>query len=344
MASTVQLLAGDVGGTNTRLTCGRMVGNTWQPIAEKTYPSIGFSSLTEVVVLFLAEHDISTMTDAACFAVAGPVENGIAAVTNLPWVVTEQELEESLTIRQVMLLNDLVAAAYGISNVQEKDILTLQSGEFDDKQLPNSDAVVIAAGTGFGAAHLVHLGNRYHAYSSEAGHVGFAPGNSQQNKLLAWLQEKHNHVSQEMLLSGKGLTTIYQFLHEVAGLPESIDIHTATQVKDPAQVISDHALRGDDLLCQKTLEMFIDIYGAVAGDMVLQYYPVGTLYITGGIAPKIRDKLSCSHFINAYRNKGLMSTNMKKITIKLLLKEKVGLYGALYYIANKFNDAVIMPA
>jgi len=104
MAATVQLLAGDVGGTNTRLTCGRMVDNTWQPIAEKTYPSIEFNSLTRVVELFLAEHEINTMIDAACFAVAGPVENGVALVTNLPWVVTEQELEESLAIGQVILL------------------------------------------------------------------------------------------------------------------------------------------------------------------------------------------------------------------------------------------------
>ena len=143
------------------------------------------------------------------------------------------------------------------------------------------------------------------------------------------MQQQYGHVSLEMLLSGKGLINIYNFFHTVKGMRESIDVKVAMKENDAAHVITDRALTDKDELCQETLQCFIEIYGAAAGNIALHYYPVGELYIAGGIAAKVREKILSPVFIQAFINKGLMMKKMKNITIKLITEEKVGLYGAL---------------
>ena len=324
----MQILAGDIGGTNTRLAFAKINESDRHFLAEKSYPSADYNGLIQIINVFLSENNIRTPVDAACFAVAGPVKSGVASVTNLPWVISEQQLCDTLQTRCVTLINDFVAVSHGISELEDSDLLVLQQGLTKNRPL-NPDAAVIGAGTGLGVSHLVWLNDHYQPYASETGHTGFAPENHQQCELLTWLQKKHSHVSLEMLLSGKGLVTIYQFLHEVIGLSESVVVNEAMQKADPAQVISEHALSDGDELCQKTLECFIDIYGAAAGNVALNYYPIGELYIAGGIAPKIKDRMLNRRFIDAFVNKGAMSSNMEKLTIKLIVQDKVGLYGAL---------------
>lgn len=325
----MHILAGDIGGTNSRLIFAGISDGVRQVVAEKSYTSANFDGLIEVIDHFLSDHKIATDIDAACFAIAGPVESGVAAVTNLPWVISEQQLAEVLSTPRIRLLNDLAAAAYGVAELYPDDMLLLQQGSSSEQEPKHADAVVVAAGTGLGAAHRVWLEDHYRVFSSEVGHTGFAPETIQQTGLLAWLQKKNSHVSLEDILSGRGLATIYRFLEETSPLVESVEVNNAMLESDPAQVITQQALAGKDELCVSTLEMFVDIYGAAAGDIVLQHYPVTELYIAGGIAPKIKDKILERRFLDAFTDKGLMSSNMKKLTVKLVMQEKVGLLGAL---------------
>lgn len=325
----MQILAGDIGGTNTRLICVEVSDTGQYVLAEKSYLSAGYSNLDQIIDVFLSEHNISNTIEAACFAVAGPVVSGVARVTNLPWIISQKELVNYLQTPKVKLINDFVAVTYGITELQDTDMLVLQQGLVSNETSAHPDAAVIGAGTGFGASHRVWLNDRYQVFSSEAGHAGFAPENAEQSELLTWMQKKLSHVSLEIILSGNGLNTIYDFLHDAVGLPESLHVKQAMQKTDPARAITEHALLENDALCQKALDVFIDIYGAAAGNVALHYYPVTELYIAGGIAPKIKDKMLGQRFIDAFVNKGLMSSNMEKITVKLITQERVGLYGAL---------------
>lgn len=325
----MQILAGDIGGTNTRLIWSGRDDTGKRITIERTYPSANYVSLIQVIEVFLSELSITHAIDAACFAIAGPVELGTAVVTNLPWKVSEKELSSMLSASGVKLINDFVAVAHGISDLQNTDMLVLQEGITSDNVSGHLNAAVIGAGTGFGASHRVWMDNQYQVFSSEVGHTSFAPENAEQSRLLAWLQKRHSHVSLEMLLSGNGLVTIHHFLHEVMGLHDSLIITDTMENIDPAQIIAEQALSGNDIVCEKALDIFIEIYGAAASNVALHYYPVQELYIAGGIAPKIKDKMSGSLFINAFLNKGPMSENMKKITIKLINQDRVGLYGAL---------------
>lgn len=325
----MNILAGDIGGTNTRLISIDVSGNKTQLIAEKNYLSLEYSGLIQVIQHFLSEHHITSSANTACFAVAGPVKSGVAAVTNLPWVISEQELSESFNIPHVKLVNDFIAVTYGLSQLNAADFLVLQKPNAKDEKPRNPSAAIIGAGTGLGVSHRVWLNDQYHAFSSEAGHVGFAPENEQQCALLSWMQNQHGHVSLESLLSGKGLPIIYSFLRDIAGIQESKEILNAMKKGDPAQVITESAISGVDDLCKETLEHFIDIYGSAAGNVALHYYPVDEVYIAGGIANKIKPLMINQRFTSAFSNKGAMTTNLKGISLKLITQEKVGLYGAI---------------
>ena len=321
------VLAGDIGGTNTRLLCAEIDRSKQQVISESSYPSAEYDDLEEVIRQFLSEYKLTLPIEAACIAVAGPVKSGVASVTNLPWEISENKISNLFNIPRVKLVNDFVAVVNGINELDEAALLILNQGQAGNQLYP--DAAVIGAGTGLGVAHRVWIEDHYQAFSSEAGHAGFAPANQQQTKLLAWLQQQYKHISLEMLLSGRGLPLIYQFFHEVEGIPVSRSVVSEMQNNDPAQVITENALSGKDELSDKTLSCFVEIYGAAAGDVALHYYPVSEVYIAGGIAPKIKDELLSRGFLGAFTNKGPMTANMGKVAIKLILEEKVGLYGAL---------------
>jgi glucokinase len=325
----MKVLAGDIGGTNTRLVYADRDDSNWHIQVEKNYPSAEHSGLVEIINIFLSENDIKIPVNAACFAVAGPVKSGTSKITNLPWLINEKQLGYELNIPNLELINDFTAVAYGIAKLDVEDTLTLQTGIVNNSDKKNPDAVIIGAGTGLGVSHRVWFDGQYHILPSEAGHTGFSPENEQQCQLLSWLQKQHKHVSLEMLLSGNGLYTIYRFLRDESNISESAVVNEALYKADPAQIITEYALSGNDELCEKTLDCFIDIYGAAAGNVALHYYPVDELYIAGGIAPKIKEKMLSQGFLEAFQNKGLMSSNMKKITIKLILEDRVGLYGAL---------------
>ncbi len=334
---SMRIIAGDIGGTNSRLVLAEYTATGRLVLAEKHYLSAEYDDFVEVLIQFLNEHDIRPLVDAACFAIAGPVESAVVSLTNLPWKIRREQLCDILETPEVSLINDFVAVAHGISTLDSSDFLVLQQGLAAENNPVTADAAVVGAGTGLGVAHLVWQKDHYKPYSSEAGHVGFAPENALQTELLASLQRTHEHVSLEWVLSGKGLVTIYHFLHEVTGLPESPDIREAMHGSDPAQVISEYALIQNDDLCLRTLEMFIDIYGAAAGNAALHYYPIAELYIAGGIAAKIKSRMADGRFTAAFNNKGAMSSVLQKITIKLITQEKVGLYGALSYAWQSYR-------
>ncbi|MEA1888939.1 MAG: glucokinase [Pseudomonadota bacterium] len=337
----MQVIAGDIGGTNTRLVLAEVNGNDRLIQFEKSYTGEQFSDFVELLETFLSEYKFSLSVKAACFAVAGPVKSGVVSVTNNPWVISEVKLRRVLGTPNVVLINDFSAVGYGVPLLEHANFVTLQQGHADENKSEHQNAAVIGAGTGLGVSQLICREGRCMPHSSEAGHVGFAPENRQQRELLAWLQQQNSHVSIEMLLSGTGLLRIYNFLHELAGISESSTVIAAMRDIDPAQVITEHALLEDDELCMKTLDLFLDIYGSAAGNVALHYYPIGDLYIAGGIAAKISSKMADGRFIDAFLNKGKISSILKNITVKVITQEKVGLYGALSYAWTRHDTSTI---
>ena len=205
MNQQVRVLAGDIGGTKTRLAVFDVTGTRLQTVAEETYPSRDYRSFAEIVQLFLDSHRCGC--ESACFGVAGPVRNGVATTTNLPWQLVASDLGEELGIAQVALLNDLEANAWGIQALDAGDFHVLQEGDRD----PAGNAAVIAAGTGLGEAGMYSDGRRLRPFGTEGGHADFSPASELEYALLCFLLRQFAHVSWERVLSGPGLINIHAF-------------------------------------------------------------------------------------------------------------------------------------
>ncbi len=322
------ILAGDIGGTKTVLACYRIVSGNLEQINEETYKSEEFSDVEEILRHFLAaEHPEPIAT--LCLGVAGPIDNGRCKVTNLPWVLDERKLANAFGIKKVRLLNDLEAAAYGMRALSSDETITLHGGT--EKK---GNIAVIAAGTGLGEAALHWDGKDYQALSSEGGHCDFAPQDDQQIALLSYLQKKFDHVSYERILSGHGLLNIYQFLRESGFAEEPLWLHTTLQSGDPSAKITEIGLERGHVLCSETLELFATIYGAEAGNLALKVMATGGVYLGGGIAPRIIEKLKDGSFMRGFSNKGRYADFMRQIPIKVALNNRASLIGAAHYAAR----------
>jgi glucokinase len=319
------ILAGDVGGTKVHLGLYDFTEGKLKCSRDKQYPAKDYSGLEEIVKEFLGADTVS----AACFGVPGPVRNGRLRLTNLPWTLDSRELAAGLGIDHVFLINDLEANGYGIAELSADQIVTLSEG--DSGQTGNR--ALIAAGTGLGEALLIWNGHIHVPNPSEGGHSDYAPRNEDEIDLLRFLKQKYNgRISFERVISGMGLTNIYEFLREVRGMEEPAWLaERIAAVPDPNAVITELALAAKSEICEKTLDMFVSAYGAEAGNLALKVLSVGGLYIGGGIAPRILEKLKDGTFIKAFTDKGRLSQLLINMPVRVILESKAALLGAAAY-------------
>lgn len=322
------LLAGDIGGTKTALAIFTLEAGPRQPQLEKTFPSAAYPDLETIVQTYLAEIDLTI--GRAAFGVAGPVVNGSVNATNLPWRMSETSLATALGVPAVHLLNDLAAIATAIPILDATDLHTLNRGE----PSATGPIAVVAPGTGLGEAYLVHDGETYHAYPSEGGHANFAPCNQQQDELLAYMRGHFTHISWERVCSGIGIPHIYNFFKTSGRAAEPPWLSEAlAATKDITPIIINTALdRSKDApICTATLETFVSILGAEAGNMALKLLATGGVYLGGGIPPRILDALHSEHFTQAFREKGRFAEMMDRIPIHVILNPKSALFGAAHH-------------
>jgi len=317
----VLILAGDIGGTKTRLGLFRLTEAGSRLLTSNTFASKAYGGLESIIDEFLQGGE---QISAASFGVAGPVVNGIAVATNLPWKISESSLGRFLNSKKIHLMNDLVANAYGIEIMTGNDFTVLNAG----RRTVGSRAL-LSAGTGLGAAVLFWNGKRYVPSPSEGGHVEFGPKNGLEVDLLRHLLERFGHVSYERVLSGAGLFNIYQFLRDSGRFGSEPGWLSARLVtEDPAAVIAESARSKKSRLCAEALDLFASIYGAAAGNLALQVMTTGGVYIGGGIAPKIIWKLKDGTFMKAFKAKGRLSRIVERIPVRVIMNDRAALLGA----------------
>ncbi|MBD2180702.1 glucokinase [Planktothrix sp. FACHB-1355] len=336
------LLAGDIGGTKTLLRLVELPAEgSMYSLDEATYDSPHYPDLVPIVQKFLgaaAEHlGYTPLPQKACFAIAGPVVNNTAKLTNLTWALDAKRLEKELGIGSIVLINDFAAVGYGVLGLTESDLHTLQ----DRQPQPDAPIAVIGAGTGLGQGFLVPQGNTYEVFGSEGGHADFAPRSELEFDLLKYLRDKHDidRISVERVVSGQGIVAIYQFLRDRNYCHESPEIQEIVRswkqqtgriekTVDPAAAISKAALAKSDRLSEQTMQMFVEAYGAEAGNLALKLLPYGGVYIAGGIAAKNLPLMQEGSFIHAFTNKGRMRPLLEKMPVHIVLNQQVGLIGA----------------
>ncbi len=325
----MQILAGDIGGTNTRLTLYHALSHDrLEPLREATYPSPAFAGLEAILSQFL-EGQAPDRIERACFGIAGPVIDQACDATNLPWQVSAQAIKQQFNFDATWLLNDLEANAWGIEALSDKDLFLLNPG----KTRTGGNRSIISAGTGLGEAGIYWDGSHYRPFPSEGGHADFSPTNLLEYELMEWLAERYGHVSWERVVSGPGLENIYQFLigyHQTA-IPNWLQAEIGQQGVAPA--ISAAALSSRDPVCIESLDLFIEFYAREAGNHALKIMSSGGVYLGGGIAPRISPRLKEGTFLQAFFRKGRMQPLMEAMPVNVILNDKAALMGAARFAA-----------
>lgn len=320
------ILAGDIGGTKCNLALYEIHGKSHRKIIQQRYESREFPTFDEMISKFLSDTRAKTKDadshaiEAAGFGVAGPVIDHRVKATNLPWIVDASALSAQLGTRHVVLLNDLEATAHSLALMSPSELSSLNAGT----PSPQSTQALLAAGTGLGEATLFWDGKQHVVASSEGGHVDFAPRTEQEIELLRYMKKRNEFVSVELILSGRGFRTIHTFLDASVQHPSFEDPEA-----DAAPEITQLALEGQCPVCVQTLDLWVSMYGAEAGNLALKVLARGGVWVAGGIAVKIRKKMEDGTFFRAFCEKEKFAALLAQIPILMVLNEEAPLIGAM---------------
>jgi glucokinase len=316
------ILAGDIGGTHSRLAFFDVSSGAFRLVSASVFPSRDYRGLDEIVAQFLKASHLHP--DAACFGIAGPVRNGRVEASNLPWIVESKQLASEFNLDRTVLINDLEASAWGIATLEAKDLVPLSPG----KAKAGENQGVIAAGTGLGEAGMYWDGSDYRILACEGGHADFAPRTELEMELLRYLTARYGHVSYERVLSGPGLVNVFHFLRDTGRGTEPPWLSEEMRSGDPAAAISRAAIEGGCGVCEQALDLFVSVYGAEAGNLALKLMATGGVYVGGGIAPQILPKLSEPRFLESFRSKGRMQALLESIPVSVITNDTIALRGA----------------
>jgi glucokinase len=328
------LIAGDIGGTKTDLGIYSEESGPHAPLAQAQFHSADFPSLQAMVAVYLAQVKMSV--DAGSFDIAGPVIDGHAKATNLPWMMDEVSLARDLRLRSVHLMNDLAAVARAVPVLRPVDLLTVNRGQ----AVPGGAIAVIAPGTGLGESFLTWDGERYVAHESEGGHSDFAPTDELQVRLLAFLRGRFDHVGVERVCSGIGVPNVYEFLRDAEKVPERPDVaRRIDSALDRTKAIID---AGNDPeapseLCRSTVDLVADILAGEGGNLALKVLATGGLYIAGGVALHLLDALEKPRFVQIFARKGRFKELMERIPIHIITT-RAALLGAATFGLDRLKE------
>jgi len=318
----VLYIAGDIGGSNSRLQLHDHKEN--RLLAEKIYPSPAYK-----------EERKNQWPVVCCFAVAGPVRENKCRLTNVRWTeLNGEQMRDALGVKEVVLINDFVAVGYALLSLNLKqgaDVLVLNNKQSQEK----GNIACLGAGTGLGETFLTWSAKSetYDCHPTEGGHSSFSPQSDLEFRLMQYLKQRLrlHHVSVERLVSGPGIPLIYEFL--CCEYPHLVSKETQRRLGSLSrerfsELIVNEAKMGEPL-CRRTVELFVDLYGAEAGNLAVKTLPFGGFYIAGGIAPKILNFMTEEdRFWNAFKAKGRMEKVLQDIPVYVVLNKQIGEIGA----------------
>ena len=317
--NTLSLVA-DIGGTNTR--CALANGCDILPDTIRRYSNAKYSGLEAVLRTYLADEG-NVNPAAACVAVAGPVRDGKATMTNLDWTIDHETLMQATNAKTVAILNDLQAQGHAIGNLNSRSLRPIISGP--DTVL-TSDAVrlVVGVGTGFNAAPVFETAAGRFVPPSESGHANLPIRTEQELRLCQFVSTAHGFPAVEDVLSGRGLERVYSFLgHETGTIREAT-----------AQEIMAACAKGEDVRATDAAALFSRILGTVCGNLSLIQLPFGGVYLVGGVARALAPYLKEFGFADAFHDKGRFADFMLNFAVSVVEDDYAALLGSASHIES----------
>lgn len=318
----LKILAADIGATKTNMAMFTYHNGAFSTITTSTLPTSQYRDANEMISSFLGQ---TASPDTVCLAVAGPVMQNQATITNISWNINGKTVSEYLNHTPVQLINDLEATAWGMAMLKEENIYSI-SGK---GQKHEGNIALIAPGTGLGEAGLYWDGTQYHPFATEGGHCDFAARNESDYELLQYLQNKYGHVSWERVASGRGITEIFDFLQTVKKREVPAWLQAAMADHDAAAVISSYATGVP--VCEETIALFLRYVATEAGNCALKFKALGGVFLGGGIMPKITRLINKNIFLRHFLDFGRLDFLLRDIPVKIIMEDTTALLGAAYY-------------
>jgi glucokinase len=329
------ILGGDAGGTKVNLAFFEATATDVKMVRSSSYHSGSFPSVNKILQQFMQENQ-EYKPEKICLGVAGPVFEGRVTVTNLPWHVDANEIEEATGISQVILLNDLEATAYGVAGLEEKDFAILHAGDPEE----GGNISILAPGTGLGEAGLFWDGQFHHPFATEGGHCDFSCRNDSDLQLHDFMLRKYKVVSWESIVAGPGVYSIFQFLCEIKKRTFSVAIEDKIKTVDPSAVISDAAIEESDPVCIEAMRIYVRNLARECCNLILKMKSTGGLLLAGGVPPKIISLLQDSYFYENLLDCDRMQDLVKKVPVRVILNDKAPMIGAGWYGAYSTQTMV----
>lgn len=316
-ASALVLLA-DIGGTNTRVALAE--GPTVRHETIRRFANAAHPGLPAILTTYLADMGVADCAG-ACVAAAGLVQDGVAEMTNLSWVITPDDVRAVTGAKTVALLNDLQAQGHALDRLAPTSLRQILPGA----GRPRAGArLVIGVGTGFNAAPVHRNATGLLVVPSECGHTSLPLRTEEDLRLARFVEKAHGFAGVEDVLSGRGLERLYAFCAQEAG-----------QTSEPhAAEIMNHIASGKDPVADRTRDFFVRLLGCVAGDLALIHLPYGGLYLVGGVARAFTPYLTQKSFGSAFRDKGRFSDFLDDFPVHIIEDDYAALEGCAAHLAT----------
>ncbi|MGQ0661873.1 glucokinase [Sphingosinicella sp.] len=307
-----RIVVGDIGGTHCRLAIAELSeGQRPQVEPMRRYRSRELPGLAAAWAKFAAEEGGELPRDAA-LGVAAPIEGEMLRFMNNDWRIPRHTIADDLGLDRLTLLNDFGAVSHAVSILGRDELIPLCGSE----QLPENGVVtVMGPGTGLGVAILDQRDGAVRIIETEASHIGLSPLDPEEEGLADALVARYGRASVERIVSGPGLIDIHRYLGGGEWDPmKAGELWTA-------------AMRGENAIAARALEIFIRCFAAAAGDIALAQGSMGVA-ITGGLANRIAPLLRAPAFEARFTAKGRYRDRMQRTAVVLATTEEPGLLGA----------------
>lgn len=321
MSSVKYSIIADIGGTNARFALleeGQKI-----PFDPVNLVCSDYKSITDAVRAYMDLVPFAKPVKAA-IAIATPVVDDNLNMTNHSWQFSVSETRHNLGLQELKVLNDFTALALAVPYLADEKFHKVGDGDSQNKQVK----AVIGPGTGLGVSGIIPIDGKWYPIQGEGGHVSYGPLNDNESAIIEQLRGKMGHVSAEALVSGSGLSLLYETLKIIeTGQAEKLD----------AKVISKKAMDGVCPIATKALSIFCEILGTVAGNLALTLGARGGVYIGGGIIPSILDFFTDSDFRNRFENHGRFTDYLRDISTHVIIAEYPALLGAAYSLNPEYK-------
>lgn len=322
------ILAVDIGGTKIHAALFEPVRSGFERRSEIRLETPDVASPGDALAAFVRE--AGAEIEACGLGVAGPVLEERVDGANLPWELSVTGVSKALGGVPVALLNDLEAAAHGLSMIGADELVTLQPGRTD----PTGARALVSPGTGLGEALIVPTADGWRPVPGEGGHADFAPRTDEEVDLLRWLRDIFGRVSAERVVSGPGLVNVFVWLRDSGRIADDSGIEARAGDSSPAALVARGALEGGSEICREALRIWADAFGAEAGNVALRGLATGGVFLGGGIPARVLPVLQADGFLRAFRDKGPQDELAASFPLRVVLSDETTLLGAASVAAS----------